>query len=255
VSFSGALDRAAEPGAARPLTSSALIHAALRARIVTVDLKPGTPLVEKELAEEFGVSRTPVREALLRLAHEHLVDIRPQSGTYVSRIDLDAVREAMVIRQALERVSVREAAARATAREVVQLRRVLREQRAAKREALAFHDTDEKLHATIADIAGHPALWRVVRREKAPVDRFRILTLPLPGRVDRLIAQHTAVVDAIAAHDPEGADAAMQAHLRDVIPGFEALAFQHPEFFIGSAGNGRPKPRRKAMTEAGRAAS
>jgi DNA-binding GntR family transcriptional regulator len=91
------------------LTSSALIHATLRRRIVSVDLKPGSILIEKELADEFGVSRTPVREALQRLAEEHLVDILPRSGTYVSRIDLRAVREALVIRQALERVSVREA--------------------------------------------------------------------------------------------------------------------------------------------------
>lgn len=236
------------------LTSSALIHATLRRRIVSVDLKPGSILIEKELADEFGVSRTPVREALQRLAEEHLVDILPRSGTYVSRIDLRAVREALVIRQALERVSVREAAARATAREIAQLRRILREQRAVKTDLLAFHETDEQLHATIADIAGHPALWRVVRREKAPVDRFRILALPLPGRADRLIEQHTAVVNAIAAHDPDAADTAMQSHLRDVLPGFEALAILHPEFFAVSPGCSPPTPPRQTRTEASRAA-
>jgi len=242
--------KADDPSVTPGLTSSALIHATLRRRIVTVDLKPGAPLVEKDLAAEFGVSRTPVREALLRLAEEHLVDILPRSGTYVSRIDLEAVREALVIRQALERISVSEAAKRATARGIGQLRRILREQRAVKTDVLAFHETHEQLHATIADIAGHPALWRVVRREKAPVDRFRLLALPLPGRADRLIEQHTAVVDAIAAHDPEAADTAMQSHLRDVLPGFEALAILHPEFFAGSPGSTRPIPPRQTKAEA-----
>ena len=101
--------------AARPATAASRIFVALRDRIATLELPPGASLSEKECAIAFGVSRTPVREALLRLAEDQLVDIYPQSGTYVSRISAGAARDAMAIRGALERFAVREAAKRARA--------------------------------------------------------------------------------------------------------------------------------------------
>ena len=97
----------------RSMTASARIHAALRDRIVALELAPGSALPEKEFAESFGVSRTPVREALLRLAEEQLVDIYPQSGTFVAPIRVSVVQDAMVIRNALERFAAGAAAARA----------------------------------------------------------------------------------------------------------------------------------------------
>jgi DNA-binding GntR family transcriptional regulator len=86
----------------RALTAASAICNELRDAIVALELEPGTPLSEKELTLRFGVSRTPVREALIRLAEEGLVDIRPQSGTFVSRIPLAAIPEAVIVRQALE---------------------------------------------------------------------------------------------------------------------------------------------------------
>src|SRR5271163_1960713 len=158
---------------ARLTTAASRISEALRERIVTLDLPPGAPLSEKELADGFGVSRTPVREALLRLAEDRLVDIYPQSGTFVARISASAARDAMAIRSALERFAVREAAKRAEADDIAALDRILRDQRAAaaENEIAAFHDADEALHATISIIAGHPNVWRVVKRAKTHVDR------------------------------------------------------------------------------------
>ena len=112
----------------RATTAASRIHTTLRDQIVGMARKPGEMLVEKALCEAFGVSRTPLREALLRLAEEGLVDIFPQMGTFVSRISLPAVRDAMVIRQALERVSSREAAVRAGKSDVAVLRRIIADQ-------------------------------------------------------------------------------------------------------------------------------
>ena len=86
----------------RPPSAAAVIHSRLRSEIVSLARKPGEPLAEKELTEAYGVSRTPFREAILRLANEGLVDIFPQSGTFVSRIPQRALPEAIVIRTALE---------------------------------------------------------------------------------------------------------------------------------------------------------
>jgi DNA-binding GntR family transcriptional regulator len=87
-------------------STSSLIYQTLRREIVSMHRKPGDPIIEKELASTFGVSRTPIREALLRLSAEHLVEIAPQSGTFVARIPLADLPEAIVIRRALEELAV-----------------------------------------------------------------------------------------------------------------------------------------------------
>ncbi|MEP9355627.1 GntR family transcriptional regulator [Xanthobacter sp. KR7-65] len=224
----------------RAVPASARIHAALRDDIVAMVLAPGMPLQEKQIALSCGVSRTPVREAILKLADERLVDIFPQYGTFVSRISVQAVRDAMIIRNALERTSVREAAARVAAVPekarralVAPLVALVRQQRATHRagELAAFHAADEGFHQIIADLAGHPNLWRVIRQEKAHVDRCRLLTLPSPQRRASVIAEHQAVADAIAAGDADAAEAAMAAHLGRVIPSVEDLCRAHPDYF------------------------
>lgn len=217
----------------RGVPASARIHAALREQILGMEIRPGTALQEKQIALACGVSRTPVREAILKLADERLVDIFPQYGTFVSRVSIPAVRDAMVIRQALERTAVREAAARADADDIARLNATLAAQKAAHdMERLAeFHGEDEAFHQLIAEIAGHPNLWRVVRHEKAQVDRCRILTLPAADRRLSVMAEHAAIIAAIAQGDADAAETAMQAHLGRVVPSVDELALAHPDYF------------------------
>ncbi len=232
----------------RAIPASARIHAAMREQIIGMEIPPGAALQEKQIALACGVSRTPVREALLKLADERLVDIFPQYGTFVSRISIPAMRDAMMIRVALERAAVRAAAA-AVAQDaalIEVLRRLLAEQRAAHDAGLiaTFFAADEAFHQAIAEIAGHPNLWRVVRQEKAHVDRCRILTLPVPGRRLFVMSDHSAIIEAIAAGDPDAAEAAMQAHLDQVLPTVSALVEARPDYFeaVGAPPLHRPHP-------------
>ncbi len=229
-------------GQIRSIPASARIQAALREQIVGMRLLPGAPLSEKEIAESHGVSRTPVREAMLRLAEERLVDIYPQYGTFVARIRTRDLKDAMVIREALERVSVREAAARATDEGLAELARLVSLQRFTDvaGDVDAFYAADEAFHEALARQSGHPNLWRVVRQEKAQLDRCRHLTLPIAGRRARVIEQHQAVVEAIVARDADAAEAAMAAHLADVLPSFEQLTLAHPDYFDLTATSARP---------------
>ena len=224
----------------RSMTASARIHEALRERIVSLELPPGSVLPEKEFAESFGVSRTPVREALLRLGEEQLVDIYPQIGTFVAPIRVSVVLDAMVIRDALERFAVRAAAARAGEAEIAALNANLARQRsaAASGDIAAFHSADEAMHQLIANIAGHPNIWRVVKREKANVDRMRLLSLHLAGRFETVIAEHARIVKALREHRPDAAEAAMQAHLGRVAPSLEASREMYP-----AISRTRPRPR------------
>jgi DNA-binding GntR family transcriptional regulator len=231
------------------MTASARIHEALRERIVSLELPPGSVLPEKEFAESFGVSRTPVREALLKLAEEQLVDIYPQIGTFVAPIRLSVVLDAMVIRDALERFAVRAAAARVVETEIVALNANLARQRsaAAQGDIAAFHSADEAMHKLIANIAGHPNIWRVVKREKANVDRMRLLSLHLAGRFETVIAEHARIVKALREHRPDAAEAAMQAHLGRVAPSLEASREMYPGYFEDEAA---PQVRQRRVNRA-----
>ncbi|WP_245424310.1 GntR family transcriptional regulator [Sinorhizobium sp. BJ1] len=217
----------------RRVTTAAVIYQRLHAAIVSLELKPGMPLQEKRIAEEFGVSRTPVREALLRLAEMGLVEIFPQSGTFVSPIPLSAIPEAVVIRKSLERTTVERAAQIATAEDLDRLDRIIARQRAhaALGEASRFYEEDEAFHGAISAIAGYPGIWTLVKTVKLQIDRARRLTLPVPGRMTTVVDEHVAIRDAIAAHDVDRASAAMMRHLGAVIPDVEALRQHHPDHF------------------------
>jgi hypothetical protein len=157
---------------ARPprITSAGLIYATLLAEIVSLQLPPGTPLQEKMLVERFCVSRTPVREAMLRLAEMGLVDIFPQSGTFVSRVPVNAIPEAVLVRQALEGITVAAAARSMRADGASRLDAAIARQRLMNElgDLGGFHEADEAFHAEIAAIGGHPGIC--ADRPRPPTD-------------------------------------------------------------------------------------
>jgi GntR family transcriptional regulator, rspAB operon transcriptional repressor len=215
------------------VTAATAIYRELRDSIVGMELVPGTPIQEKALSERFGVSRTPVREALLRLGEDGLLDIFPQSGTFVSRVPVSAIPEAVVIRQALEDVTVARAAATASPADIVRLDGLLARQRAFAQlaDARAFHEADEAFHEAIAESVGLPGVWVLLKQVKVQIDRARRLTLPVLGRMEHVIGEHHVIRDAVSRHDVEAARTAMRIHLSAVIPDVERLRLQFPQFF------------------------
>jgi DNA-binding GntR family transcriptional regulator len=226
-----ARSQAAKP--VRRVTTASAIHEHLLGDILALRLSPGTALQEKMIAEEFGVSRTPVREAIIRLAEAGLVDIFPQSGTFVSRVPVNAIPEAVMIRKALEGATVEAAAEVADGNSVASLDAIIARQRALAGigDTSAFHEADEAFHEAIADISGHPGVWKLLKQVKVQIDRARRLTLPVLGRMDWVIGEHVIIRDGIAAHDPAAARAAMMTHLSAVIPDIGLLVEQYPDYF------------------------
>jgi GntR family transcriptional regulator, rspAB operon transcriptional repressor len=215
-------------------TAAHLIYREVRDEIVSLRRKPGEPIVERQIALKRGVSRTPVREALLRLADEALVDIFPQSGTFVARIPVSALPEAILMRTALEQTTARLAAERTDAGDVARLNGLIDRQRrlAARGERDRFHAADEAFHAAIAAVAGHPGIWRFIEQVKIQVDRYRRLTLPVPGRMSQVVDEHAAIVAAIEAHDPDDAAAAMAAHLEALRASIGDVRDLNPDYFV-----------------------
>lgn len=220
-------------GRPRSATAASRIYADLRAELVSLRRRPGEAISEAEIALCYGVSRTPVREAILKLSDEGLVEIFPQSGINVSRIPIAALPEAIVVRRALEETTTRMTAERATASQILALRSLLERQREADAagDRAAFHQADETFHATIAEIAGYPGIWRLIQQVKVNVDRFRLLTLPQAGRMATVIAEHELILSAIEAHKPDEAVIAMAKHIERLLGDIAAIKHLNPEFF------------------------
>lgn len=219
-------------------TTSVQVYQQLRAQIVALEIPPGAALSENDLATAFGVSRTPVREALLRLADEGLVEIVPKSGTTVSRIPYTQLGEAIVIRKALEEVAVREASSRATKSQLTGLWALIERQHEAATadDRDAFHAADDAFHAAVAEAAGYPGIWRLVNQVKVQVDRMRHLTLPEAGRMLRVTKEHAAVLTAMEKRDGEKAIAAMRHHLDGLEQSLPEIRRRNPDYFVDEMG-------------------
>ena len=215
-------------------SAASLVYEAMRQRILALELPPGQRLNEHELAATFGVSRTPVHEAVQRLTDEGLVEVRPRSGTFVARIPVHELEEAMLVRTALELALLERAAAVLTPDTLARLDGLLDEQRrcAGADDRGGFHRADEAFHATLAELAGMPGVWRTIAQAKTQVDRYRRLTLPIQGRMQEVIEEHAAVVEALRSGSPAGATAAMRAHLNHVLPAVTVTRALQPDYFV-----------------------
>src|SRR5499426_3294610 len=217
----------ADIGPASPLPDSAEIdrgqpipgqvYRLLRQAIITLRLPPGATVIEKQITDRLDISRTPVRDALRQLADEGLINVKPQSGTFVALIDRQQLEEGRLIRRALEIEGIRLSVARIEDADIERLNDVLAlQERAARRKRHAdFIDYDDQFHRTINELSGYPRLWRVISGAKAQLDRVRHLSAPLPGQSARVLAQHRAVVAALARRDPEACIRALGHHLDD----------------------------------------
>lgn len=217
----------------RSRASAAQVWEWLRGGILAGRLPPGQELSENDIAQRLGVSRTPVREAFVRLAGEGLLAVRPQVGTSVAPIDVDAVADSQFLRETIECRTVGLAAARVTEDDARELRRQLREQErvAARGEHTGFVELDDVLHQRLLAIAGRPRVWNAVEAAKAQLDRVRHLSLEDPRWLATIVAQHEEIVRHVIAHDAPRATRAMARHLRTVFASIERLAAKRPEFF------------------------
>lgn len=208
---------------------------ALRELILSVTLQPGTVLARAELAEHYGVSQTPIRDALLRLGDEGLVDIFPQHATVVSRIDVDAALQAHFLRRAIELENLAAACALeddAHAALTDTLAAQLSQQKAALRRTdyTAFEAADQAFHHAMYEAAKVPALWDLVRQRSGHVDRLRRLNLPAKGKAQAVLADHEAILAALRARDLPGAAQALRTHLAGTLSFIDKVRAAYPDW-------------------------
>ena len=208
-------------------------YLALRAAILDLGYRPGEALRKVEICAQLGVSRSPVAEAISRLAAEGLVDVVPQAGTYVARFSMDEIREGAFLREAIELAAVEVIAPILTEKQLRQLRRNLRVQDilVADGDFRGFYALDGEMHELILSFTGFKKLAYVADTAWLHVNRARQLILPMPGRVAETLEEHKAILAALETRDPDAARQAMRAHLGRLITFLEPLEREHPEFF------------------------
>lgn len=212
---------------------SARVYGALREAILNMSLRPGDIIRKPEICEALGVSRSPVAEALARLAAEHLVHVVPQAGTYVARFSLAEVREGAFLREALELAAVERVAQSITEEQRVLLRRNLRLQAALveDHDFAEFYRADAEMHELILSFTGFKRIAALADSAWLHVNRARQLILPQKGRVEATLVEHQAIVAALEAGDAQAAREATRLHLGKLISILEGLAQGRPDLF------------------------
>ncbi len=205
----------------------------LRDMILSLGLAPGTALSRAALQQQFGLSSTPIRDALMQLEESGLVEVFPQSGTIVSLIDLPLARQAQFLRRSIEQEAVRVLAAAPDAGLVDRLQAIIAEQRslATGDDLERFNEADLAFHKMLYDAAGVPDLWSLVRKRSGHIDRIRRLHLPIGGKAAQIVRDHSAIVDAIAEGNPDRAQAELHDHLSRSLAFSDELRVRFPGYF------------------------
>ncbi len=211
------------------------VFEALRDLIISVTLEPGTVLARAELAEHYGVSQTPIRDALMRLGDEGLVDIFPQHATVVSRIDVDAALQAHFLRRSIELeilVSVCALPEAPRAALVERMASQLAVQKAALRRTDydAFSVADLAFHQAMYLAAAVPSLWDLVRQRAGHVDRLRRLNLPARGKAQAVVADHEEILEALRTRDLSRATQALRRHLAGTLSFVDKVREMYPDW-------------------------
>ena len=190
----------------------------IRQAILSGELQPNQHLVEIDLARTLGVGRAAVRTALARLEQEGLILHERYRGARVRLVDKREAVEILEARAAIEAMAARHAAQRARDSDIEALREILAEMRRRldRGDLIGASDENAQLHRRLLLISEHHTARRLIETLRSQLVRFQYRTILIPGRSERSFAEHTAIVDAVADHDPDRAEQAMRTHLSHV---------------------------------------
>lgn len=193
-----------------------IVFEALREAIISGELKSGERLMEVQLAEEMGVSRTPVREAIRKLELEGLVAMVPRKGAYVSGMSLKDAIDVFEIRESLEGLAAGLAAERITEEELADLKEVLEEMALAvkKTDVETLIKKDAEFHQIMFTASRNGRLAQTINNLREHIERFRVQSFSNPARVTTFLKEHRKIYDALAHRDIEKSEALAREHIR-----------------------------------------
>ena len=217
------------------MNASEFAYASLKEKILKLELLPGQKISEKSMSEALNVSRTPVREAFLKLKQLELVDIFSQSGTFVSQIDLEHVHEAGFVRKNIETSIIKIACENFSEDSVITLHGNLSMQElyAAKDNKYKFFELDEAFHKEIYYGCKKWRTWNMIQQMNTNYNRFRLLRLSLTEKLqwDVILSQHKAIYSAIINKDSKLAVEFLDKHLNLMETESDILKKEYPSYF------------------------
>ncbi len=217
----------------RSISAGQQIYPQLRDRILSLELQPGQALSRLEVADDYGVSQTPVREAMKKLEDEGLLFVMPQHRTEVARINIAEARQAQFLRLSIEVEIARQLAESAPALTFAPQHSLMLQARAAieARDMTLFKTLDGQFHRSLYLLAGVEPLWHLVAERSGHIDRLRALSLMDAQKGIAILADHERILTAIQAGDPDGAEAATRQHLSGTLSQVETLKLRFPQYF------------------------
>lgn len=210
------------------------VYEDLRVKILSLALEPGQALSRPSLAESYGVSQTPVRDAFLKLQQEGLVEIYPQSRTIVTKIDVDQARETQFLRTSVEIETVRLLSLDPDKQKLAPAQQILSQQRLAFLEhgnLSSFSLLDGSFHLSLCTSVGYPQLWELIVRRSGHIDRLRALNLPDPGKAAAILADHAEILQAASSSNAAEAERAVRKHLSGTLNAVEEIRERYPAYF------------------------
>ena len=209
---------------------------AIREAIMELNFLPGEIIRKHDICNALGVSRSPVSEALAKLRNEGLVEVVPQSGTFVSRFSLQDIKEGAFLREAIELACIEILASNISEQQLTDLNRNLKLQKvlAETDDYQGFYQLDAEMHGMIMDFTGYKNLAKVTKTGWVQVDRARQLLLPVDGRLKKAFQEHRAVIKALEQNDVALAREKMRTHLNQLILLLTPLEKKHPHLFENS---------------------
>lgn len=193
--------------------------------ILTLRLEPGAPLVESDLATTLGISKTPVRDALQALEREGFVARVPFKGTYVTEVTVKDIAEVFQLRAVLEGLAARLAAQALTSEELDQLAQDLDAAEVALEQGdlILCSEKGRNLHRAIIDRASNQRLGVIIHNLDDHVQRFRVMSDQIGGRLDISCQEHRRILHALHERDSDAAEEAIRDHLFSVLNGLSSL--------------------------------
>lgn len=210
-----------------------LVYEELKRNIMSMKLEPGQTISTQEIATKLNVSRTPVREAFLRLQSEGLVEMIPQRETMVSKISLKRVEQEKFIRECLEMGVIRKFMDKSGCEveenmaELIQLQKKCGEEK----DFVGFLEADDQFHKVLFDVTGQEMAWETIASRNGHYNRLRILYVQRDTAMQESIEQHHKIATLLESGSREEAARALSSHVRRLDIDEAGLIAQYPDYF------------------------
>lgn len=216
-----------------------LVYEELKKNIMSIRLKPGQAMSTQEIATKLNVSRTPVREAFLRLQAEGLVEMIPQRETMVSKIDLKRVDQEKFIRECLELGVINKFLNKKNQENIQAMSKLIQLQKQCDRDRdfVGFLDADDRFHKVLFDTTNQQMAWETITDRNGHYNRLRILFIQKETVMESSIQQHTEIVKLLEIGEEEHIRKALASHIQRLDVDKTGLAVTYSDYF--DTGNGK----------------